>query len=118
MKHGVSQLRSENEKLVGSATEHMLLLDSGDKSIGESNHISAVMNPGVVTVSPQESVERVAQLLAKQLWWSLSCIKAGLCRHRMDRIFCLTSIVHQEKTWYDSQNMTAERVENKLLRHC
>ena len=46
-------------------TERMLLSGLYDNSIGESNHVAAVMNPDVTTVGQDESVERVARLLAK-----------------------------------------------------
>ncbi|MEK7129566.1 MAG: cystathionine beta-synthase [Patescibacteria group bacterium] len=65
-RYGVSQLLVlEGGKLVGAVTERMLLSGLYDNSIGESNHVAAVMNPDVTTVGQDESVERVARLLAK-----------------------------------------------------
>lgn len=64
--HGISQIIIiEGNKLVGHVTEQWLLRGLYDKSIGPSNSISTVMEPEVIVVSYEESVERVAQLLTQ-----------------------------------------------------
>ncbi|KKU87007.1 MAG: Cystathionine beta-synthase [Candidatus Gottesmanbacteria bacterium GW2011_GWA2_47_9] len=54
--------------IVGAVTERDLLAGLYDKSIGETNHVSAAMNPNITKIGVHESVERAAQLLTKDIF--------------------------------------------------
>ncbi len=53
-------------KVLGKVTERQLLTGLYHKSIGPTNHISAVYDPDVVTVPESESLDHVANILEKE----------------------------------------------------
>ena len=53
-------------KVLGKVTERQLLTGLHHKSIGPSNHISAVFDPDIVTVPETESLDHVANILEKE----------------------------------------------------
>ncbi len=66
-KHEISQLPViDKNRLLGKITERVLLTGLYDKSIGPTNHISALVDSYVTTVLRDESVEHVSGLLTKE----------------------------------------------------
>lgn len=66
-KYGISQLPViVGTKLVGTVNERELLSGLYEKRIGPTNHVSALVNPEVVTISVNETVEYAAQLLTRK----------------------------------------------------
>ncbi len=53
----------DGNKVLGKVTERHLLTGLYKKSIGPSNHIAATLDPNVMKVSAEESIDHVSQLL-------------------------------------------------------
>jgi cystathionine beta-synthase len=66
-KYDISQVPViDQQKLLGKVTERVLLSGLYDKSIGPSNHISALIDPYVTTVLENESIDHVSEVLTKE----------------------------------------------------
>lgn len=66
-KHDVSQVPViDHGKLLGKVTERQLLTGLYEKMIGPTNHIAALIDAYVTTVSEEETVERVSELLTQE----------------------------------------------------
>jgi cystathionine beta-synthase len=53
----------DGEKVLGKVTERHLLTGLYQKSIGPTNHIAATIDPHILTVDAQESVDHVSRML-------------------------------------------------------